>query len=89
MNKNDKVLYYNRGKREIGSIVKKIKRKEVLYFDILTERGIILQGITTHFSFPVYIEKKLENKVFNNQLSEFTLKHQEQDILDSDYDLDI
>lgn len=82
MNKNDKVLLYNRGHREIGSITKAWRSKDVQYYNVLTERGIILQSITTNSEQPCFIEKNLSKKDFEaNQLSEFTLEGQQEEII--------
>jgi len=82
MNKNDKVLLYNRGQREIGSITKVWRSKDIQYYNILTERGIILQSVTTNPDNPCFIEKNLTQKDFEkNQLSEFTLEGQQEELI--------
>jgi hypothetical protein len=83
MNKNDKVLLYNRGQREIGSITKTWQSKGVQYYNVLTERGIILQSVTTNPEQSCFIEKNLTQKDFEkNKLSEFTLEGQEERIIE-------
>lgn len=82
MNKHDKVLLYNRGKREIGSITKLWMRKDIQYYNVLTERGVILQSVTTNPEQSCFIEKNLSKKDFEtNQLSEFTLEGQQEEII--------
>ncbi len=82
MNKNDKVLLYNRGKREIGSITKSWVRKDIQYYNVLTERGIILQSVTTNPEQSCFIEKNLTKKDFEvNRLSEFTLEGQQEEMI--------
>lgn len=82
MTKNDKVLLYNRGTREIGSIAKVWMRKDIQYYDILTERGIILRAVTSNPNNSCFIEKNLSKKDFEaNQLSEFTLEAQQEEII--------
>lgn len=83
MNKNDKVLLHNRGKREIGSITRAWMRKDIQYYNVLTERGVILQSVTTNPEQSCFIEKNLSKKDFEaNQLSEFTLEGQEDRIIE-------
>ena len=84
MNKSDKVLLYNRGQREIGSITKAWRSKDIQYYNVLTERGIILQSVTTNPDTPCFIEKNLTQKDFEkNKLSEFTLEGQEDKIAEA------
>lgn len=84
MNKSDKVLLYNRGQREIGSITKAWMRKDIQYYNVLTERGIILQSVTTNPDTPCFIEKNLTQKDFEkNKLSEFTLEGQQDKIAEA------
>ena len=62
MKKNDKVILFNRGKREIGSIVKRWVRKETTYYNVLTERGIVLESLTSDPDAPCYIDIDLSSK---------------------------
>jgi hypothetical protein len=82
MKKNDKVILFNRGKRELGSITKKWMRKEVTYFNVLTERGIVLESLTTDPETPCYIDidlsLKLNNKFKDKTLTDFTLEGKEE-----------
>jgi hypothetical protein len=66
LKKDDKVVLENRGTKEFGTILKKWRRKDVTYFDVATERGITLEGVTTDCSFPCYINEELSLK-FNSK----------------------
>ena len=59
LKKDSKVILENRGKKEIGTILRKWRRKEVKYYNVLTERGIVLEGITLDETMPCYINEPL------------------------------
>ena len=63
LKKQSKVLFHNRGKTEQGIIDRKWKRKEIIYFNIKTERGVVLEGITTDSSMPCYVLEELSIKL--------------------------
>lgn len=50
------VIIRNRGKLELGKITKTYKRKKIRYYNVMTERGILLEHLTTDSSFPCYIQ---------------------------------
>lgn len=62
LKKDSKVILENRGIKEFGTIVRKWRRKDVVYYNVATERGITLTGITTDSSFPCYINEDLSIK---------------------------
>ena len=68
LKKYDKVILNNRGKKEFGTISKSWRRKEIHYFNIKTERGIELEGITFDSSFPCYIVEDLSEKLNSEKL---------------------
>ncbi len=67
LKKDDKVILNNRGVKEFGTITRKWRRREVTFFNVKTERGIVLEGITTNPSFPCFINEDLSNQ-FNKAL---------------------
>lgn len=62
LKKDSKVILENRGIKEFGTIDRKWRRKDVVYYNVMTERGIKLEGVTTDCSFPCYINKELSIK---------------------------
>jgi len=62
LKKDDKVILENRGIKEFGTIIRKWRRKEVEYFNVKTERGITLEGVTFNCSFPCFINQELSLK---------------------------
>lgn len=62
LKKDSKVILENRGTKEFGTIVRKWRRKDVTYYNVMTERGIKLEGMTTDSSFPCYINEELSIK---------------------------
>lgn len=71
LKKDDKVILNNRGKKEFGIVLRTWRRKEVQYFNIRTERGIELEGITTDSSYPCYIHIELSQKLNQEKLVEY------------------
>lgn len=69
LKRSNTVILNNRGVKEFGTIVRKSRRKDGLYYTILTERGIELLGITTRDTFPCYIEEELSIK-YNKKINE-------------------
>lgn len=63
LKKDSKVILENRGTKEFGTIQRKWRRKDVTYFNVATERGITLEGVTTDCSFPCYINEELSLKL--------------------------
>lgn len=59
---NDKVILENRGLKEFGTILRKWRRKDITYFNVMTERGIKLEGLTCDSSFPCYVNEELSLK---------------------------
>lgn len=57
MKKGSQVIVNNRGKNEFGTIIKTYWRQNVKKFDIMTERQIVLEGLTTSSNFPCYIRQ--------------------------------
>lgn len=68
LKRNQKAILNNRGTHEIGSVTKSYRRKDVHYYDILTERGITFEGITEDRSFPVFVDHSLSIKLNNKKL---------------------
>jgi hypothetical protein len=66
LKKDSKVILENRGTKEFGTIQRKWRRKDVTYFNVLTERGTTLEGVTTDFTLPCYINEELSLK-YNNK----------------------
>lgn len=62
LKKDSKVILENRGKKEFGTVQRKWRRKEIIYYNILTERGSVLEGVTTNSEFPCYINEELSLK---------------------------
>ena len=54
-NLNDSVFISNRGIKELGKIVKKYRKNKVQYYDVLTERQIKLEMLSTDDRFPTYV----------------------------------
>ncbi len=69
LEKDSKVILNNRGMNEFGTITKKWRRKQITYFNVKTERGIILDGLTTNCQFPCFINEELTNQ-FNQRQNE-------------------
>ena len=63
MKKNDKVILFNRGIREMGTIERKWTRKDVTRYNVMTERGIVLEGLTTDILTVCYIDEPLSIKL--------------------------
>lgn len=63
LKKQDKVIFHNRGINEYGTILRKWRRKEVVYFNVLTERGVVLENMTTDSTSPCYILQDLSLKL--------------------------
>lgn len=74
LKKGMKVLFHNRGTWEQGTIQRKWRRKEVLYFNIETERGSIIEGITLDQNYPCWVDEnkslKLNQKLNPNANTE-------------------
>lgn len=62
LKKDSKVILENRGTKEFGTVLRKWRRKDITYFNVMTERGIQLLGLTTDSSFPCYINEELSIK---------------------------
>ncbi len=75
LKKGMKVIFYNRGTWEQGTIQRKWRRKEILYFNIETERGSILENVTTNEESVCYVDEnkslKLNQKINQNANTEF------------------
>lgn len=69
LEKESKVILNNRGKKEFGIITKKWRRKDVTFYDVKTERGIKLEGLTTSSEFPCFINRDLTEQ-FNKRQNE-------------------
>lgn len=59
---NDKVILENRGTKEFGTVLRKWLRKDVVLYNVMTERGIKLEEMTTDSSSPCYINEELSLK---------------------------
>lgn len=74
LKKGMKVILYNRGTWEQGTIQRKWRRKEVLFFNIQTERGSILENVTTNEESVCYVSEnkslKLNQKINPNANTE-------------------
>ena len=60
--KNDRVVLENRGAKEVGTVIKKYRRKDVIYYDIKTDRGVVLERITADAGAPCYVNEPLTIK---------------------------
>lgn len=69
LEKDSIVILNNRGVKEFGTIKKKWRRKETTFFNVKTERGIVLEGLTTNCQFPCFINEDLTVQ-FNNKKDE-------------------
>ena len=67
LKKDDKVILNNRGIKEFGIIQKKWRRKDVIFYNVKTERGIILEGLTNNPEFPCFINEDLSIKFISKQ----------------------
>lgn len=62
LKKDSKVILENRGLKEFGTVLRKWRRKEITFFNVMTERGIKLEGLTCDSSFPCWINEELSLK---------------------------
>ena len=60
--KNDRVVLENRGAKEVGTVIKKYRRKDVIYYDIKTDRGVVLERVTADPNFPCHVNESLTIK---------------------------
>lgn len=60
--KGDRVILENRGTRESGVVLKMIRREEVFYYDVLTDRGVTIERITTQKTKSCHINEMLTIK---------------------------
>ena len=67
LEKDSKVILNNRGIKEFGTITKKWRRKEITFFNVRTERGIKLDGLTTNCQLPCFINEDLTNQFQQRQ----------------------
>mgnify|MGYP006329934609 FL=1 len=67
LEKDSKVILNNRGIKEFGTITKKWRRKEITFFNVQTERGIKIDGLTTNSQFPCFINEDLTNQFQQRQ----------------------
>lgn len=51
-----RVVLKNRNKLEFGTIVQTYRRKKIRYYDVMTERGVLLEMVSTDSNFPCYIQ---------------------------------
>jgi len=63
LKKDMKVIFYNRGIWEQGLIQRKWRRKEIIYFNIHTERGSVLEGITLDSNMSCYVDEQKSVKL--------------------------
>lgn len=66
LKKGMRVLIKNRTVWEQGTILRKYRRKEVIFFNIQTERGSILENITFDETKPCYIDELKSLKLNQN-----------------------
>lgn len=59
LEKESRVILFNRGMKEFGTITKKWRRKDTWFFNVKTERGVEFQGLTTSCNFPCFINEDL------------------------------
>lgn len=67
MNRGDKVMIYNREKEthEIGKVVKTYVRSRIRRYDILLERDILLEGLTTDAHSNFFVDQEKSTKFYN------------------------
>ena len=63
LKKGMRVIFHNRGIWEQGTIDRKWRRKEIIYFNIQTERGSILEGVTLDQNMPCYVHEQKSLKL--------------------------
>ena len=69
LKKDHKVIINNRSTKELGTVRRAFRRKDVWYYDIFVERGILFERLTSDSSYPVYVELELSLKMNQNKLS--------------------
>jgi hypothetical protein len=67
--KGDRVVLENRGIKETGTVRKVVRRNDIQHFEILTDRGIVLERVTTNDTQPCYLNESLTFK-YNNKKNE-------------------
>lgn len=69
LKRGNQVIINNRTVKEVGTITRKYRRKEIIYYDVTTEKGSIFEGLTANRSFPVFVEVELSEKLLTNKLT--------------------
>lgn len=60
---NMKAAISNRGVTEIGTIIRKWKRKGTTYYNVQMERGYLMENLTDDVDKPCYILIKLTEQI--------------------------
>lgn len=58
-----KVVLCNRGTNEVGVLLRRWRRKGVVYYNVMTERGILVENLTTSLDQPCYVLETLSLKL--------------------------
>lgn len=61
--KDTRVVINNRQKNEYGTIISYWMRKGTQFYNVKTERGIVLEGLTVDPQFPCFINEDLTKKI--------------------------
>lgn len=69
LKRGNQVIINNRTSKEVGTITRKYRRKEIIYYDVKTEKGSIFEGLTANRSLPVFVEVELSEKLLTNKLT--------------------
>lgn len=66
--RNTKIVVDNRGTLEMATVLRSYRRKDVKYYDCITERKITFEHITEDKSFPVHVNRLLSEKLNSQKL---------------------
>lgn len=67
--RNTQIIVNNRGVPELATVMRSYRRKDVKYYDCMTERKITFERITEDKSFPVHVDRTLSEKLVSNKLT--------------------
>jgi hypothetical protein len=63
---NMKAIVSNRGDKEVGTVIKRWRRKGVVFYNIKLERGYLMENVTCDSEKPYFLLEELSIK-FNNK----------------------
>lgn len=67
--KNSQIIVNNRGISELATVMRSYRRKDVKYYDVITDRKITFEHITEDKSYPVHVDRPLSEKLVSNKLT--------------------